>query len=79
MGEFRNVKQVGDQLAHHLTGIILIVIRKRKLFIMIEQLLAHIPFHVGSHHVALIADVIFTQALGGVHDQKKEGDGGQRF
>ena len=72
MGAFRDIEQVGNKLAHHLAGIVLIIIGKGKLFIMIEQLLAHVPFHVCAHHMALIADVIFAQALNDIHEKKTD-------
>ncbi len=65
-----DVKQVGHELAHHLTGIVPAVIGERQLFIVVKQLLAHIPLHVGAHHVSLVAHIIFAQALDDVHDQK---------
>ena len=43
MGKLGNVEKVGHKLAHHLAGIILIVVGKRKLFIVVKKLLAHIP------------------------------------
>ena len=69
VGELRNIEQVTDQFAHHLSGIILAIIRKRQFFIMLKELLTHIPFHVGTHHMTLIADIIFAQALDHVHQE----------
>ena len=74
MRKFRDVEQVRYKLAHHLPRVILTVIGKRKFFIMIEELLAHIPLHIGSHHVALITHVIFAQTLENIHDQQSGGD-----
>ncbi len=68
--ELSDVKQVGHELAHHLAGIVPAVIGERQLFIVVKQLLAHIPLHVGAHHVSLVAHIIFAQALDDVHDQK---------
>ena len=78
VGELSDIEKVGDQLAHHLTGIVLIIIGKGELFIMVKKLLAHIPFHVRAHHVSLIADVVFTQALQEIHEKKADGDGQKR-
>src|SRR5699024_1071261 len=36
MGKFRDIKQVGYQTTHHLSCIILVIIRKRKIFIMFK-------------------------------------------
>ena len=69
VGKLRNIEQVTDQFAHHLSGIILAVIGKRQFFIMLKELLTHIPFHVGTHHMTLIADIIFAQALDHVHQE----------
>ena len=74
MGKLRNIEQVTDQFAHHLAGIILAVIGKRQFFIMLKELLTHIPFHVGTHHMALIADIIFAQALDHVHQEQSDAD-----
>ena len=41
---------------------------------MVKELLAHIPFHMGAHHVSLIAYIIFAQALDEIHRQKRQGD-----
>ena len=48
---------------------ILIREMKRQFFIMLKELLTHIPFHVGTHHMTLIADIIFAQALDHVHQE----------
>ena len=52
MGKLRNIKKVGYQLAHHLSGIVLIIVGKGQFFIMVKQLLSHIPLHLCSHHMA---------------------------
>jgi len=70
MGKFRNIKKITDQFAHHLTGIVLTVIGERKLLIMVKKLLAHIPFHVRSHHMSLITYIIFAETLDQVHQEK---------
>ena len=74
VGEFRDVEQVGHELAHHLPGVVPAVIGEGKLFIVVEKLLAHVPLHIGAHHVPLIADIIFAQALHDVHDEQACGD-----
>ena len=76
VGEFCNIEQVGDELAHHLTGIVLTVVGEGQLLIVIEEPLAHIPFHLSAHHVALIAYVIFAHTLYNIH--KKQSCGNQR-
>ena len=77
MRKFCNIKQVRDKFAHHLSGVVLIIIRKRKFFIVVKKLLTHIPFHISTHHMPLIADIIFAQALDQVHDQKTGCNGKQ--
>ena len=72
--EFCNVKQVGYQFTHHLSGVVPAVIRKGKSFIVIEKLLTHIPLHIGTHHVSLVAYVIFAQTLQDVHEKQSGGD-----
>ena len=44
---------------------------------MIEQLLAHIPLHIGTHHMSLVADVIFAETLYDVHDEKCQPNPGE--
>ena len=80
VGEFRDIKQIGYKLAHHLAGIILTIVGERQFFVMVKKLLAHITLHVRSHHVSLIAYIIFAQALDDIHGQKSgcyEGKGPQ--
>ena len=78
VGEFRDVEQVGYKLAHHLPGIVPAVIGEGKLFIVVEKLLAHVPLHIGAHHVPLVADIIFAQALDDIHGKQSRGDKWQR-
>ena len=75
MGKLRNIKKVGYQLAHHLSGIVLIIVGKGQFFIMVKQLLSHIPLHLCSHHMALIAHIIHTKTLNDIHDQKAQANG----
>ena len=44
---------------------------------MVEQLLPHVPLHVSSHHVSLIAHVILAQGLDHVHDKQPGRNGNQ--
>ena len=75
VGEFCNIKQIGNQLAHHLAGVVAVVVGKRQPLIVVKELLAHIPLHLGAHHVSLIADVIFAQALDHIHGEEPQADG----
>ena len=68
--ELRDVEEIGDQLAHHLSGIIFAVVGEGQLLIMIKQLLAHVPLHIGAHHVSLETDIIFAQTLNHIHKEK---------
>ena len=79
VGKLGDVEQVAYQLAHHLPGIVLVIIGKGKLFIVVKQLLAHVPFHVGAHHMPLVAHIIFAKALHQVHDKQAGADGKQGF
>ena len=79
MSKFRNIKQVRYQLAHHLPGIIIVIIRKGQLLIMVKQLLPHIPFHVSSHHMSLIAYVILAESLNGIHHKHTQSNGEKRL
>ena len=63
MRQLGNIEQIRYQLTHHLSGIVLIVIRKRKLFVMVEQLFAHIAFHARTHHMPRIRHVILAKCL----------------
>ena len=74
MGKFRNIEQIGNQLAHHLTGIVVVVVGEGQLLVMVKELLAHIPLHVGAHHVALVADVVFAQRLNHIHGEHPGSD-----
>ena len=78
VSELCDIEQIRDKLAHHLTGIVLIIIGEGELFIVVKQLLTHVPFHVCSHHMSLIADIVFAQALHKVHDKQCDGDRRQR-
>ena len=74
VGKLGNIKQVGYELAHHLAGIVAVIIGKRKRLVVLKQLLAHIPFHIGTHHMSLVADVVLAETLDGVHDEKSDTD-----
>ena len=63
MCQFGNIEQIRYQLTHHLSGIVLIIIRKRKLFVMVEQFLAHIALHARTHHMSRICHVILAKCL----------------
>ena len=69
-----NIKQIGHQLAHHLSGIVLVIISKGKLLILIKKLLPHIALHIGTHHMTLITDVIFAKHLYNVHGKHRQPD-----
>ena len=43
----------------------------------VKELLTHIPFHVGTHHMALITYVVFAEALDDIHGQETDRDPGQ--
>ena len=70
MGEFGDLKQVGDQLAHHLPGVVLIIVGKGELFIMIEQIPAHIPLDPGPHEMALVGHIVFAEGLDHIKEKK---------
>ena len=44
---------------------------------MVEELLAHIPLHVGAHHVSLVADIVLAQGLYRIHEKQPHSDGNQ--
>ena len=75
MGELCYVEKIRDQLAHHLSGIILGIVGKRKGLVVVDKLCPHIPFHIGTHHMSLVADVVFAEALENIHDEKADGNG----
>lgn len=80
VGEFGDLKQVGDQLAHHLSGVVFIIVGKGEFFIMIEQIPAHIPLDPGPHEMALVGHIVFAEGLDQIKDQKackEEGEGAQ--
>ena len=70
VGELGNLKQVGNQLAHHLAGVVFIIIGKGQPFVVIEQILSHIALHIGTHHVPLVGDVIFADRLQEIEPQE---------
>ena len=72
-----DIEQVRDKFAHHLAGIVLTIVRKGQLLVMVKELLAHITFHVGTHHMALITYVVFAEALDDIHGQETDRDPGQ--
>ena len=37
---------------------------------MVKKLLPHISFHISAHHMSLIADIIFAQALDHIHKEQ---------
>ena len=55
-----NVKQIRYQLAHHLPGVVLVIIGEGELLVMVEKLLSHISLHLGAHHMSLVAHIIFA-------------------
>ena len=65
-----DIEQVRDKFAHHLAGIVLTIVRKGQLLVMVKELLAHITFHVGTHHMALITYVVFAEALDDIHARR---------
>ena len=74
VGKLRNIKQIRHQFAHHLTGIILTVIRERKLLIMVKKLLAHVPLHMSAHHMPLVTHIILTKTLHQIHSKEPQGN-----
>ena len=44
---------------------------------MVEKPGPHIPLHVGAHHMALVADVVFAEALEHIHDERGRWRSGQ--
>ncbi len=75
MCHLRDIEKIGNQLAHHLPGIVAVVVGEGQLLIVIEQLLPHIPLHLRPHHMSLASDIIPAQCLNNVcykkHDGKK--------
>ena len=74
MGKLRDVKQIGDKPAHHLSGVIFVIVGKREIFIVFKQLSSHVPFHPGAHDMSLAADIILAQGLQDVEDQEDGSD-----
>ena len=77
VGHFGDVEEVGDQLAHHLAGVVGVVVGEGEGLVVVKETLSHVPLHVGPHHVALIADVVFAQGLNDVGGQQGKADGDQ--
>ena len=46
---------------------------------MIKKLLPHIAFHISTHHMSLIADIIFAKPLNDVHRKHGKTDRKQRL
>ena len=68
--KFTDIKQIADQPAHHLAGIVSIIIGKGQAFILIEQFLAHVPLHHGTHDMSLRGHIIFAQRPYRIHHQQ---------
>ena len=56
-----------------------VVIGKGQRLVVFKELLTHIPLHIGSHHVALVADIILTEALNCIHDKESQRDWHKHF
>ena len=70
VGKFGDIKQIADQLAHHLAGIVVVVIGKGQAFILVKQILPHIPLHMGAHDMALGRHIIFAHRPHGIHNHQ---------
>ena len=46
MGKLGDIEKIRDELRHHDTGIIFIIVRKREFFVFIKKFFAHVPFHM---------------------------------
>ena len=73
MRELRDVEQVRHELAHHLAGVVLIVIREGQCLVPVEQVAAHLRLDTRSHHVALVSNVPPAQRTDQVHAHEHGG------
>ena len=79
MRQLADVKQVRDKLAHHFSGIILVIVGKRQALVLIKKFLAHIAFHARSHHMALVGDIVPAQVADDIHHKKAQAEPGKAF
>ena len=70
MCKFADVEQVAHQPAHHLSGVVLIIIGKGQTFVLIKKLFAHVPFHPRAHDVPLCRHIVFTGRTHQIHHQQ---------
>ena len=61
MGQLTDIKKIGYQPAHHLAGIILIVVGIGHRHILVEQILPHVRLHTGSHNMAVGGHIELAQ------------------
>ena len=62
-----------------MTGIIIVVVGKGKLFVMLKKLTAHIPLHHCTHNVTLTVYIIFAQRLNDIHYEQPRSKDGKHF
>ena len=53
MGQLADVEQVRDQPAHHLAGVVPVVVGVGQGHVLVKQVLAHVGLHAGAHDVAV--------------------------
>ena len=63
MAQFRNLKQVICNTRHELSGLLVIIKPKGKLLEMTKDIIPHIVFHLGTHHMSLIGNEIIATQL----------------
>ena len=77
MSQLADIKEIRDKLAHHLAGVVSVVIREGETLILIKKILTHIAFHARAHDVSLTGNVIPPSEANKIHQQQAEGQRGQ--
>ena len=74
MGQLRDVEQVGDQLAHHLAGVVAIVIGEAQALVLLEQVHTHVGLHARAHDVTPAGDEVLAGRAHAVQHDEQERD-----
>lgn len=73
--ELGDVEQIGDELAHHLAGVVAVIVGEGEALVLVEQVLAHVALHARAHDVPPGGDVILAEKAHHIHREQSEADG----
>ena len=72
--ELGDVEQVADELRHHFTGVVAVVIGEREPLVVIEEVLPHIALHARAHDMPPARDEVLTAVADDIHGQQPGSD-----